>query len=188
MSRAYLVRVEENLKQVMRAEDYVSCQLEMLELLPCEQMAELLAAELAKLGFDIQDETATRHDKDVTVTVDLPSATVVVQSASDKAVKLKSTKLTRVEENRKQAAVAEANLRVEAKKELEEKRLQAQSLLQREVTDRLEARLGDLRKELESAANRATAEALKTRAAQLGEIKSISEDPAAGSLTIVVEV
>ena len=36
--------------------------------------------------------------------------------------------------------------------------------------------------------NKVTADALKVKAAQLGQIKEMTEDPQAGSLTIVVEV
>ncbi len=60
--------------------------------------------------------------------------------------------------------------------------------LQRRVTDTLEGALADLKKELDQTVNRVTAEALKQRAAQLGQIKEMTEDPESGSLTIVVEV
>ncbi len=103
-------------------------------------------------------------------------------------MELKSTKEGHVYDDRTLADGLKDALRDQAKAELEAKGKQAQSLLQQQVTDRLEAQLGDIRKELEGAANRATAAALKKRAAQLGQIKSISEDPEAGSLTIVVEV
>ncbi len=188
MSRAYRLKVQENVKKVVRAEDRVSCQLELLEILPCEEMAQLLADELARLGFAIDGDTATRQDKGITITVDLPSATVTVQSAADKQLDLSSTRSTSVYDDLPRAEALESQLRKAAKAELAAKVEQVESLLQREVTDKLEARLGDIRKELESAANRATAGALKKRAAQLGQIKSISEDPEAGSLTIVVEV
>jgi hypothetical protein len=56
------------------------------------------------------------------------------------------------------------------------------------VTDRLEGQLRDLRQELDQVVNRVTAESLKRKAAQLGQIKEMTEDPQAGSLTIVVEV
>jgi hypothetical protein len=36
--------------------------------------------------------------------------------------------------------------------------------------------------------NRVTAEALKQRAAQIGRIRQITEDPEQGSMTIVLEV
>ena len=45
-----------------------------------------------------------------------------------------------------------------------------------------------MRKELDQAVNRVTADALKEKAAQIGQIKSLSEDAATGSMTIVLEV
>jgi hypothetical protein len=82
----------------------------------------------------------------------------------------------------KQALRKQLRGRLEADaKEKEEK-------LQKEVTDRLEVRLTDLRQELDQVVNRVTAEALKRKAAQLGQIKAISEDPQSGSMTIVLEV
>ena len=42
MSRSYRLKVRETLRKVIRAEDHVSSQLELLEILPCDQMAELL--------------------------------------------------------------------------------------------------------------------------------------------------
>jgi hypothetical protein len=48
--------------------------------------------------------------------------------------------------------------------------------------------LAGLRQELDEAVNRATGEALKQKAGQLGQIKEMTEDPQTGSLTIVVEV
>ena len=86
MSRAYRIRVRESLRRVIRAHDRVSTQLELLEVLPPEQMAQLL------------------------------------------------------------------------------------------------------REELDQAVNRITAEALKQKAAQIGQIKELTEDPQSGSLTIVLEV
>ncbi len=60
--------------------------------------------------------------------------------------------------------------------------------MQTDVTDRLEGKLCDLRSELDQVANRVTAEALKIKAARLGQIKQMTEDAQSGSLTIVLEV
>ena len=46
MSRAYRVRVSESLHKVVKAEDHVKTQLEILEILDCEETAELLKAAL----------------------------------------------------------------------------------------------------------------------------------------------
>ena len=61
-------------------------------------------------------------------------------------------------------------------------------MLQDKITEELEAELANLRGELDNAVNRATAQALKQKAAQIGQIKDMTEDPESGSLTIVVEV
>ena len=63
-----------------------------------------------------------------------------------------------------------------------------QDELQTAATKRLEGHLADLQKELNGAVNRVTAEALKQKAAQIGQIKEVTEDPQSGSLTIRVEV
>ena len=64
MSRAYRIRLQETLRRVITAEDHVSTQLELLELLPPEQMADLLAAELERGGFEKKGEKLTRKNKD----------------------------------------------------------------------------------------------------------------------------
>src|SRR5262249_60729562 len=78
-------------------------------------------------------------------------------------------------------------LREQAREELERAVEKETGRLQSKVTDKLEGHLGDLRQQLDQAVNRATAEALKIKAAQMGQIKEMSEDPQSGSPTIVVE-
>ena len=188
MSRAYRIAVQESVTNVVRAEDHVSCDLELLGILPADQLASLLAAELTKLGFERDGDTARRQDGEVTVAVDLKTGSVVVRSEKSVQVKLEGEKRRVVYDEWGTQKQAEKELRENLQQELRAQTEARKSDLQKQVTDALEARLGDLRAELESAVNRATAEALKQRAAQLGQIKAISEDPEAGSLTIVVEV
>ena len=51
MSRAYRIKVSESLHKIIRAEDRVSTCLEILNVLPQEEMAELLAQELQRRGY-----------------------------------------------------------------------------------------------------------------------------------------
>ena len=60
--------------------------------------------------------------------------------------------------------------------------------LREELTRRLEGRLRDLQEELDQTSQRVTAEALKIRARQLGDIEEITEDPQTGSMTIKVRL
>jgi hypothetical protein len=130
-----------------------------------------------------------RKEKGVTVSVDPKTGTVTVESEASHEAALEAEKEGRAYDDmgpsgksvRKQLS---EQLRQDLEKQAERKAAELQS----QVTDRLERELADLRQELDQAANRVTAEALKVKAAQLGQIKEMTEDPQTGSLTIVVEV
>lgn len=189
MSRAYRIRVKESMQRVLRAQDRVTTQLEILEILPCEQMAELVRQELEQRGFKEKDGKLIRKQKGVTVTVDPETGGVEAQAEATQNVKLETEKegwaYDDVGPGGRRTREA---LRDQARKELERKAESQEGRLQTQATDRLEAELGGLRQELDQAVNRATAEALKRKAAQLGQIKEMTEDAQTGSLTIVLEV
>ncbi|HVS34609.1 MAG TPA: hypothetical protein VMS17_03440 [Gemmataceae bacterium] len=190
MSRSYRISVRECVSKMIRAEDHVSTNLEMLEVLPPEQMAGLLSDELERRGFLREaDGVLVRRDKDVTVTVDPAKGTVTVRAEAEEKVKLEETRDGRAfDEAGQHAQGVRESLRKGLQRDLQKQAAEKESGLQTQVTDRLEAQLGAVRQELDQAVNRVTAEALKRKAAQLGRIKEITEDPQAGSLTIVVEV
>ncbi len=190
MSRSYRISVRECVNKVIRAEDHVSTNLEMLEVLPPEQMAGLLSDELERRGFRREaDGTLVRRDRDVTVAVDPAKGTVTVRTEVEEKVTVEGARDGRaLDEAGRHAQGVRESLRKELQRDLQKKAAEKETGLQSKVTDRLEAQLGGLRKELDEAVNRVTAEALKRKAAQLGQIKEITEDPQAGSLTIVVEV
>jgi hypothetical protein len=189
MSRAYRIRVRESLKRVIRAHDRVSTQLELLEILPADQMAKLLAGELKRRGFEEDGEVLVRKQNGVIVTVDPATGTVTVEAeaAEDVALEIQREAASWDEDGAHARQVREG-LREQARTELEKAAGDKTAELQSKVTERLEGQLADLRQELDAAINRVTAEALKQKAAQLGQIKEMSEDPENGSLTIVVEV
>ncbi len=189
MSRAYRIRVRESLKRVLKAHDRVSTQLELLEVLPAGQMAGLLAEELQRRGFAPDGDGLARTDDGVTVRVDPSGGAVTVEAKASRQVELDAEREGRAYDDMGPAAQkVRDDLKEQAKQELERKAGREEAELQSRVTERLEKRLGDLRQELNGAVNRVTAEALKIKAAQLGQIKELTEDAETGSLTIVVEV
>jgi hypothetical protein len=189
MSRAYRIKVRESLRRVIRAHDRVTTQLELLEVLPAEQMARLLTEELKRRGFEEKGDTLARTQHGITVTVDPKSGTVTVESETSHQADLQAEKDGRAYDDLGPSArEVQKKLREELRQELKKQAQQKAAELQSEVTDRLENELGDLRRELDQAVNRVTAEALKQKAAQIGQIKELTEDPQTGSLTIVVEV
>jgi hypothetical protein len=190
MSRSYRICVRESVSRVIRAEDRVSTRLEILEVLPPEEMAGLLGDELERRGFRRQgDGTLARQAKGAVVTVDPATGTVTATIETAEAVKVEDAKEGRAFDNAGQHAErVKQSLRKELRRDLEEKVGEKEVALRTQVTDELEAQLGALREELDQTVNRVTAEALKRKAARLGRIKEITEDSQAGSLTIVLEV
>jgi hypothetical protein len=190
MSRAYRIRVQESLRRVITAEDHVSTQLELLELLPAEQMADLLAAELERAGFEKKGNTLTRKNKDVIIEIDPKTANVSVRVQSSAEVEVKGERAAILDRqaHRDQNKKAEDTTRAELRKDLDKKVDDKKAALETEVTKKLQGSLADIRRELDQVINRVTAEALKKKAAQMGRIKELSEDKTSGSLTIVLEV
>jgi hypothetical protein len=189
MSRAYRITVKESLRKDLTASDEVCSDLEILEVLPADQMAELLRGELKERGFQEEGDKLIRRDGEVTVTVDPSSGEVSVKSERADSVDLEAQ---RDDWGYDDVGPGEEQIRRRAaeqlRQDLERRAGQQQARLQTEATEKLEGVLDDVRKELGQAVNRITAEALKRKAASLGQIKEMTEDPESGSLTITVEV
>jgi hypothetical protein len=189
MSRAYRIRVSESLNRTLQAEDEVCSRIELLEVLPPEQMAELLRDELKERGFIDDNGRLVRRDHGVTVEIDPNCGEVVLTSAAERDVSIEAQREGLAYDDIGPAEkTVKKSLQKQLQSDLERHAQREQGKLQSEATKRLEGELGDLQKELNQAINRVTAEALKRKAAQLGAIKEMSEDPQTGSLTIKVEV
>jgi hypothetical protein len=187
MSRAYRIAISEQLRRHIQVEDGVSSTLEVLPILPSERMGELLGAELVERGFVRQGDKAVRKEAgEVEVSVDLKTGKLDVTAKKGEQVDLATERVAVIDEAEKAFKVDQ--LRAAAKADLERRAEGTRSALSREVSAALEARLKDLRGELDEVVNKVTANALKERAGQLGTIEEIHEDPATGSLTIKVKV
>jgi hypothetical protein len=190
MSRSYRISVRESCSKVIKAEDKVSTKLEILEVLPPEAMAAMLAAELGQHGFEENDEgEMVRVEDGVVIAVDTCSGTVSVSVEASEATKVEGELSGRAYDDvGPHAGQVRENLKHELQKNLEKKIEEKTTALQGKVTDQLEGKLGELQAELDQVVNTVTANALKAKAAQMGQIKEITEDAQSGSMTIVVEV
>lgn len=188
MSRAYRIRVRESLRRTLRAEDKVQSDLELLDILPADAMANLLRRELKNRGFEEKGPALVRKQGNVVVSVDPVQGTITVSAAKAQELEIEADREGRGYVDRDSEKTLKKKLLGELREELARQADQKEETLQKQLTDELEAQLGDLRQELDQVVNRVTAEALKQKAAQLGSIKQMTEDPEAGSLTIVLEV
>lgn len=190
MSRAYRIRVSERMQRVLKAEDHVSSQLELLEILPPDQMAGLLEQELLRRGFEKQGDELVREANGLKVSVDTATGTITVHSELAENVDLEAKREGVADTDWRESGrkKVEDQLRDQLQDDLEKQAEQRSRHLQKQATDQLERALADIQGELDQAINRVTAEALKQKAASLGQIKQLTEDPENGNLTIVLEV
>ncbi len=190
MSRAYRICVRDSVKRDLAASDEVCSTLEILEILPPEQMAELLRRELKGRGFAEEGDELVRRDANgITIAVDPKTGVVSVKAEKGETVELSGEKegLSFDDVGPGQAVIRQG-LKEQVREDLERRAANEQERMQVEVTEKLERHMDDVRQELGNAVNRVTAEALKEKAASLGEIREMTEDPETGSLTIKVEV
>ena len=190
MSRAYRITVKESDTRTLKAGDEICTQLEILEILPPEDMATLLKEELTKRGFEEQnDGIMTRRDGELTVTVDPCSGEVSVKSQTEETVsqeaKRDATGFNDIGPNENSLR---DRVKDQLKQDLEKKFDSEQSRLQNKATEQLEKHLNELQPEISEVVNQVTRDALKQKAQQMGTVKEISEDAESGSLTIKVEV
>jgi len=186
VSRAIQVRISESVVRTIHVEDGVASPLEMLPILPPERMAELLARELEALGFVRDGRTCKRTEPDgIEVTVDLETSTVAVKLGAGAQIAESIERTMQVAIENKD--LAEASVRNTMVRDLDARVADQTEELRRAVTARLEAKVADLKVELDGAIGRATVGALTEKASQLGQIESTHEDEA-GNVTIRVRL
>ena len=188
MSRAYRIEVQESLRRLIRGRDHVSTQLELLQVLPADQMAALLAEELAALGFEKDGDTFVLEKDGVIVSINPQTGEVRAATEVSQDLSLEKTGSGTYDEDFKSRRAAMGELREKTRQQLEDLAAEKEQALTQQATEKLESALRDLQQDLDGVVNRVTAEALKRKAAQLGEIKQITEDTENGSMTIVLEV
>ncbi len=190
MSRAYRVRVSESITETVHVEDGVCAALELLPVLAKERMGDLLGAELEKRGFHREGNVAVRTEADgIVVSVDLATSQVTVRVAADQEVTKGSTQEVALDTDSGEPGRArgEAEARAGLRERLQREAQAEKGKLTAEITKRLERKVVDLQAELGQAVNRVTADALKERAGQLGQIEQIVEEPN-GGMTIKVRL
>ena len=189
MSRTYRIQVSEGVQRVVHVEDGVEGAIEVLPILAPERMAELLAVELEKRGYNRTDQggeiVLVKVGADnVTVEVNVRTGTVKVSIAEDVQVDVTATATGAAESI--EAAQAAAKRQVAA--ELEAAVAPRRDAARKEATAKLEAQLAEARPELDAVVSAAMAEALVEKARELGDIESIEGSVEDGNLTITVRV
>src|SRR4051794_9208892 len=139
MSRAYRITVKESETRHLKAGDEISTQLEILEILPPEDMATLLKEELKKRSFKEQDDgTMVRQDGDVTVTVNPCDGEVSVKAQTAETIAQEARRdATGFNDVGPGENSLRERVREQLKQDLEKKFDQEQNRLQTKATEQL---------------------------------------------------
>jgi len=186
MSRAYKVQVSESISRHVKVGDGVQSKLEILDILGQDAMREILRQELIGIGFEECEDDVARTDEDgVETRINLKTRAVDISSRVDEEIKVDvDVEIWGEDDN----ANIEAHNRRRVLDGMEKKADAAEAKLREGVTKKLEAKLGDIRRELDQVVNRVTSSALKQKAASMGEIREISENQETGELVIRIKV
>lgn len=184
MSRAYRIQTSRTVERVVVVDDAVCTDLELLPLLPKERLSTLLEDELKQRGFEVEEGVAVRDEEgNIRVEVDLETARVTVRATGETTVSHTATRGSYADDDKARARIErEAETAANKRIDVEAEAIEAQA------TQVLEAAVRELRDELDQVVHGVTASALKEKAASLGEITELSEDPETGEMTIKVKV
>ncbi len=175
-SRPWKLTAKAPVGQVHTADDHVTTRVDIPPILTQERTGQILSGVLTRRGFDEQEDgTLVREREGVTTTVD-PSNGEVTVAAED------SGDLPDMPPS------GGCGCQARAREMAEQAIRNAKDDVQRRVTERVAGALSKLGCELEGVSAEVTRQALKEKAAQMGEIKELTEDPKSGALTIKVEV
>jgi len=189
MSRAYRIQVKESETRNVKTDDEICTQLEILEILPPEDMEVLLKEELKKKGFTEQpDGSMVRNEEDGT--------TIVVEPCGEVRIKVEKTEQISKEADKEgrgwddmgpdQKSMRQT-ISEELKKKIDKQFEEDRKRMQEEVSKKLEQKIQEIQPELGQVINQLTKEALKQKAHKMGTITEISENEA-GDMTIKLEV
>ncbi|QVL33673.1 hypothetical protein KIH39_07125 [Telmatocola sphagniphila] len=189
MSRAYRISLRESSKRDISASDEICAELELLEILPAEQMRALLQEELLQRGFTQQGEILVRQKQGLNIEVNPKTGEVKVGAVHSSEVEVESERdCLGFDDLGPSQEELKARLKKEIAADLENKLGEEQKRLQELTSEKLEKSVQKTSEELDRIVNAVTRAALKKKAASMGQIQEISEDPETGSLTIKLEV
>ena len=178
MSRMYRISLSESGSRHVRTKDGASTCLELLDILPKETMVWLLADELKKRGFEIGEcGVASKSDDGVLIEIDIKTGVVNISSLCESEIKAEATVTSTGDEDHGEDGRKKLHNATEkkVKNEIQKKLNEQEAAIAEALRVKLDAKVGDIQRELDAISNNVTKEAVKVKARSFGDIESISE-------------
>jgi hypothetical protein len=190
MSRAYRITLKEGVSRTVDVGDCVSTTLQILDILPAAPTAVLIGDALEKRGFTVDRESGKANKKvgDANVEIDLTSGEVSARVDGEKDVNVEVSEQVISDRDIPGEDSRVARRAGELKDKAEKQAQEVEEAARKEITAKLARAIDEVTPDLDAVVKEVTSAALKTKARQMGEVKSIDEDPESGSMTIRIEV
>jgi len=177
MSQCYQIDLKQSVVRVVRAEDSISYPLELTEILPPEEMGEMLRQVLTAAGWETanEDRFETTGPGGERLTIDLETMELTATLEVEKELVAEAGATGQGESNQVARQVARAQLDAKAAalgQQLEES---GQRDVEKETTTRLDESEDARQRQLNELLQQVYTEALKRKAGQLGEILEVRE-------------
>ena len=193
MSQLYKIRLKDSVSRIITASDCVDYPIELTEVLPEEEMIDILKGVLKEKGFEQIEENIFVKEGSVgeKITVNLEDMKVTAELESAKEV-IKEVEIdTHIDADSKREASWHGQEMLKRQKERASRELEnAERHVQKELTGQLLESEEERLQELNTIMQEVYAESLKRKAGSLGEVTSLNESMENGEyrLDITVEL
>ena len=186
MSQLYRISLKETVRRHIQIKDGIQTTLKLLPILAPEHLADLLAQALLSRGFEREGQQLKQVDEhDIQICIDVESGVVTISRHYEEEVTLSQEQDVVIDDDiRGSRQRAQKAFKSALEKHLNHK----EQALTTKITQMLEQKWVDIQQTLDDVVQQATAEALKLRASQLGEIIDVDENAETGEMVIRVKV
>lgn len=188
MSQSYHCQLQESVTLSASFGDKVTHSLNLTEILPREEMVELLRQQLIGLGFSEDGDRLTLTSDGTTTEVDLDAMEATVSRSGEKQLSATATSTGRGYTRSTAQRSAKDGLSVAVQRTREQLSAEKQRI-QREETAAVERTDAEVKEVLHLALQQVYTESLKRKASQLGDVLSVQESTSAsGEYELIIQI
>lgn len=180
MSQCYRVQLKESVSRVVKGEDSISYPIELTQILPADEMFELLKQELKEKGWQAEDDSetifVTEGSGGEKLSIDLETMELTASIVTEREVKTVAEVESASEhsdahaqQQAKQALAQEVSMRGDQIEDAGNKELQD------EVTEQLAESESDRQRQINEILQKVYSESLKKKAHELGDVMEVAE-------------
>lgn len=192
MSQTYVIKVSASVQEKVHAKDRRVKQLVLTEIVDREEQRAILKEQLKERGWEEQPDGRWRRKRgEVVETLDLGDMTVEAEVELEKTLERSRTIVVRGDRDFEEQERRRQREQSELEKSIaitDDEKRRAESVLQREIADKLDESEEERQDELNEVVRGVYAESLKRKARRLGTVTEVREGTAGQDYELVIKI